>query len=90
MKKPAKKKRTIEFSKWILIAVSVMVFYIIGFSSYMMIVTKDLSPLAYLIPSIFVEAASATAYYYNKAKAEAELKIPYYQQKEAESDEEQS
>jgi hypothetical protein len=37
--------------------------------------TGDLSPLAYLIPSIFAEAATGTAFYYRKAEAENIRKI---------------
>lgn len=87
MKKPVRRKRTIEFSKWILIAVSVLVFSIVGFSAFMIYITKDLSPLAYLIPAIFAEAGTATAFYYNKAKAEAQVKLKHYLEKEAVTDE---
>ena len=37
--------------------------------------TKDLSPLAYLIPAIFAELATATGFYYSKAKAENRIKL---------------
>jgi hypothetical protein len=40
--------------------------------------TGDLSPLAYLIPSVFAELATATGFYYRKAQRENELKIPHY------------
>lgn len=37
--------------------------------------TKDLSPLAYLIPAVFGELATATGFYYSKAKAENRIKL---------------
>jgi hypothetical protein len=44
----------------------------------MIYITGDLSPLTYLIPSIFTELATATGFYYRKAQRENELKIPHY------------
>ncbi len=35
----------------------------------------DLSPLSYLIPAAFGELATATGFYYNKAKAENKIKL---------------
>lgn len=37
--------------------------------------TGDTSPLAYLIPSVFGELATATGFYYSKAKAENRIKL---------------
>ena len=37
--------------------------------------TMDTSALAYLIPAVFVEMASATGFYYTKAKAENKIKL---------------
>lgn len=37
--------------------------------------TGDTSPLAYLIPAIFAELATATGFYYSKAKAENRIKL---------------
>lgn len=37
--------------------------------------TGDTSPLAYLIPAIFAEFATATGFYYSKAKAENRIKL---------------
>lgn len=48
------------------------------FSCVMIWRTGDLSPLAYLIPSVFAELATATGFYYRKAQKENELKIPHY------------
>lgn len=52
-----------------------MVTVVVIFSLYMIWITKDLSPLAYLIPSVFVELATATGFYYTKARAENEIKL---------------
>lgn len=38
-------------------------------------ITGDLSPLDYLIPSVFAELAAATGFYFNKAKAENQIKL---------------
>ena len=37
--------------------------------------TGDTSPLAYLIPAVFAELATATGFYYSKAKAENRIKL---------------
>lgn len=70
IKKKPKKVKKKEFSKLILIGISFTVFCVIAFSCVMMWRTMDLSPLAYLIPSLFVELATATGFYYDKAKQE--------------------
>lgn len=38
-------------------------------------ITMDTSVLAYLIPAVFAEMASATGFYYTKAKAENKIKL---------------
>lgn len=73
MSRTQKPKR--EFSKMILVVVSIFTFGITVFSCVMIWRTGDLSPLAYLIPSIFAEAATATGFYYRKAEAENIRKI---------------
>lgn len=70
-----KKLRKVEFSKWIFICVSILTVAITAFSCYMIWTTKDTSALAYLIPAVFAELAAATAFYYNKAKAENKIKL---------------
>lgn len=67
------KKR--EFSKQIFIGVSVGTGLITFFSFVLMFMTRDLSPLAYLIPAAFAELATSTAFYYNKAKIENRIKL---------------
>ena len=69
------KKFRMEFSKIILIVVSLITFAVTVFACVMIWRTGDLSPLTYLIPSIFAEAATGTAFYYRKAEAENIIKI---------------
>lgn len=55
--------------------VSILILYIIVFTSYVVIKTADATPLVYLIPSIFGMAGTAYGFYYSKAKAENKLKL---------------
>lgn len=70
MKKRAKGKRKIAYSKIIFAGVSIMTIAVVVFSCKMIYATGDLSPLAYLIPSVFAELATATGFYYKKAERE--------------------
>ena len=70
MKKRTKKKRKIAYSKIIFAGVSIMTISVVIFSCRMIYITGDLSPLAYLIPSVFAELATATGFYYKKAERE--------------------
>ncbi len=70
MKRRAKGKKKIAFSKIIFAGVSIMTIAVVIFSCRMMYITGDLSPLAYLIPSVFAELATATGFYYKKAERE--------------------
>ena len=70
-----KKRKATEFSKKIFIGVSVVNLFILIFASVMVWRTMDLSPLSYLIPAAAAEMATATGFYYNKAKAENKIKI---------------
>ena len=45
------------------------------FSCWIIYSTMDTSALAYLIPAVFAEMASATGFYYTKAKAENKIKL---------------
>ena len=69
------RKPPMEFSKTILIVVAVINLGVILFACVMMYKTMDLSPLAYLIPSVAAEAATGTGFYYTKAKAENRIKL---------------
>lgn len=68
-------KKPMEFSKKIFIGVTIGVVLVVVFSCIMIWRTNDLSPLMYLIPSVCAELATATAFYYNKAKAENKIKL---------------
>ena len=59
-----------EFSKIIVIAISILTMLISGFSMFAMIYIGDLSALPVLITAIFAAFATGTGFYYNKAKAE--------------------
>lgn len=64
-----------EFSKTLITLILVVTLAVIVFTMWMIYITKDTSPLAYLIPAVFTETATATGFYYYKARAENELKI---------------
>lgn len=75
MKKRMLGKPKMEFSKLILTWVTVAVIIVVGFSMIMMWRTNDLAPLSYILGGLFVELATATGFYYNKAKAENLIKL---------------
>ena len=68
-------KKVFEFSKAIFIYVSILTTSIVIYSCVMMAITLDLTPLAYLVPAVFAEFATATGYYFWKAKAENKIKL---------------
>lgn len=70
-----KKKPKKEFSKLILICAGAVTVLVTAFTFIMVWRTNDLSPLAYLIPAVFAELATATGFYYSKAKAENRIKL---------------
>lgn len=65
----------LEFSKIIFFATSGLTLLVTVFTLIMIWRTNDLSPLCYLIPAVFAELATATGFYYNKAKAENRIKL---------------
>ena len=69
------KRKKLEFSKILFICVSVLVTIVIAYSMVLMWKTNDTSGLAYLIPAAFAELATATGFYYNKARHENEIKL---------------
>lgn len=77
-KRKSSRKKKIEFSKVIFVGISTVTISVAVFACVMIWRTGDLSPLAYLIPSVFAELATATGFYYRKAQKENELKIPHY------------
>lgn len=78
MAKRKKTRKKVEFSKIIFMGVSAVTISVTVFSCVMIYKTGDLSPLAYLIPSVFTELATATGFYYRKAQKENEIKLPHY------------
>lgn len=70
-----KKKPPKEFSKKILIVAGIINAAVIVFTMVMIWRTLDLSPLAYLIPSVAAEVATGTGFYYSKAKVENRIKL---------------
>lgn len=69
------KKHTSEFSKLVLMAVSAAALIIILFTMIMIVITRDLSPLAYIVPGVISWVDVAIGFYYSKAKAENLLKL---------------
>ena len=70
-----KKRRPMEFSKKILIVAGLLNLVVIAFTLIMVWRTLDVTPLAYLIPSVAAEVATGTAFYYTKAKVENRIKL---------------
>lgn len=70
-----KKKPPKEFSKKILIVAGIINAVVIVFTMVMIWRTLDLSPLAYLIPSVAAEVVTGTGFYYSKAKVENRIKL---------------
>ena len=71
----AAEKKKVEFSKLVFLGVSIVTIAITVFSCRVIWLTMDTSALAYLIPAVFAEMASATGFYYTKAKAENKIKL---------------
>jgi hypothetical protein len=70
-----KRRKKLEFSKIILVAVSVLTVSVTVFTFLIVWRSGDTSPLSYLIPAVFAELATATGFYYSKAKAENRIKL---------------
>ncbi len=64
-----------EFSKIILACVGAVTLVATVFTLAVVWKTGDTTPLAYLIPAVFAELATATGFYYSKAKAENRIKL---------------
>ncbi len=67
--------KKLEFSKIILLVAMLVNIAVIAFTCVMVWRTSDLTPLAYLIPSVGAEVTAGTASYYIKAKAENKIKL---------------
>ena len=71
-----KKKRTpYEFSKKILLYAAIVNTAVIIFTMLMVYETKNLEPLAVLIPAVAAEVATGTGFYYSKEKVENRIKV---------------
>lgn len=70
-----KKRSKMEFSKKILLFAGVVNMIVIVFTLIIVWRTCDLTPLAYLIPSVGAETATGTGFYYAKAKTENRIKL---------------
>lgn len=68
-----KKKK--EFSKVLWVAAMVHAVTLSLYTMVIIFITGDTTPLEYLIPSVFAELAAATGFYFNKAKAENQIKL---------------
>lgn len=71
----AKQKEKPEFSKLIFAFVATVNIVVIIYSLVMMAITLDLSPLAYIIPATAADMATATGFYYWKARTENIIKL---------------
>ena len=67
--------KKLEFSKIIFIAVSILTLSVTVFTMAVVWRSGDTSPLSFLIPAVFAELATATGFYYSKAKAENRIKL---------------
>lgn len=65
----------IEFSKLIFWFVFLLTLGVTIFGCALMWKTGDTSALAYIIPAVFTEFATTTAFYYWKAKNENKIKL---------------
>lgn len=70
-----KTKKKFEFSKLILLVFGLIEVGVIFFTCYMVHLTCDLTPLAYLIPSTAIVGATSVKHYYDKAKRENVIKL---------------
>ena len=78
-----KRRKKFEFSKLILLIIGIFAVVVTIFTMVVVCRTGDTSALAYLIPAIFAELATATGFYYSKAKSENRIKLTKLYGKEA-------
>ena len=67
--------KKLEFSKIIIFIVSTMTIAVMVFTFYMVYKTENLDPLNTLITVVFGAFATATGFYYSKAKIENRIKL---------------
>lgn len=70
-----KTKKKFEFSKLIIFVFGLIEVGVVFFTCYMVHLTCDLTPLAYLIPSTAVVGATGVKHYYDKARTENIIKL---------------
>lgn len=70
-----RRSKKAEYSKIFLSTVGAVTIIVTAFTLAHVWKTGDASPLAYLIPAVFAELATATGFYYSKAKAENRIKL---------------
>ena len=81
-----RKRKKREFSKVLLFWIAAFTFAVTVFGCILAWITRDTSLFAYLIPACFGELATATGFYYYKAKAENEIKLQKLYEKESAND----
>lgn len=64
-----------SFSKLLCVMIMALTLLVVIFTIILMVITNDLSPLEYLIPSVFVEASVISGFYSYKAKTENKIKL---------------
>lgn len=69
------KRKKFEFSKLILFVFGLIEVGVVFFTCYMVHLTCDLTPLAYLIPSTAIVGATGVKHYYDKARTENIIKL---------------
>ena len=69
------KDKNFEFSKIIFLILCSITIMVVVFSILLMWKTSNLTPLAYLIPSVFTSFATGTAFYFDKSKKENMIKL---------------
>ncbi len=70
-----RQKQPPEFSKMLFVCIILINLAVTIYSCVLMWRTQDTSGLAYLIPAVYAELAAATGFYFNKAKAENQIKL---------------
>ena len=68
-------KKKFETSKVIIAYILLLTTIVTIFTLYITLKSYDLTALGYLIPAIFAELATGTAFYYKKAEAENKIKL---------------
>lgn len=71
----SKTEKKFEFSKIIIFIFGLIEIGVVLFTCYMVWLTCDTTPLAYLIPSTAIVGATVVKHYYDKAKVENRIKL---------------